>query len=421
MCTCFWRLPITLSSNTQLFLLRRPNFITRFLLTIFYTVEVLIYSLVGAKAFLTIRRDFFGPNFCALGKVLVGDHEAAAVLLNQPQKRGDFLGRARMVASRLPEKMLLFLSDTEATKPKDETHQKLHNFLWDSFIPPAMERTAQPVFQAYIDELIKDLQKNGLPPSKNDARNAVEVFITKYMMNALFGLGLGLVTEAQLKDIRTLFFSANPMRNYVTAAVKPLRLSSCCSPFITRTYEMTLDLVENSPALADYEPSEANAFVSKREFSDIIMTVAGIAAFGGTANQCVNILTEIPDEYPIDVDNKVEVFKAALEATRRRSPVNNVNVIMQEATEIDINGRKVEFPVGTVVAACICLASLDEKVYPNPDTFNPKRENLVSANLNFNMVGFNTTENGRRNCPGRNIAMKVACDVLVAYRNATSA
>eukprot|EP00978_Attheya_sp_CCMP212_P030517 scaffold112462_cov46-Attheya_sp.AAC.2 len=418
MCNCFWRLPITLSSNTQLFLLRRPNFITRFLLTIFYSVEVLIYSLVGAKSFLRIRRDFFGPNFCALGKVLVGDHEAAVALLDQPQKRGIFLGRARMVASRLPEKMLLFLSDPGATNPKDETHQTLHDFLWDSFIPPAMERTAQPVFQAYVDELISDLQKNGLPPSKNDARNAVEPFIVKYMMHALFDVEL---TEAQLKDIRTLFFSANPMRDYIAAAVKPLRLSSCCSPFITRTYEMTLDLVENSPALADYEPSEANVFVGKREYADIIMTIAGIAAFGGTANQCVNILTEIPDEYPIDVDNKVEVFKAALEATRRRSPVNNVNVIMQEATEIDINGRKVEFPVGTVVAACICLASLDEKVFPNPDTFNPKRENLESANLNFNMTGFNTTENGRRNCPGRNIAMKVACDVLVAYRKATTA
>ena len=47
-------LTIRFSSATQRWLLLHPNLLTRALLTLFYTVEVIVYSIQGARTFLTL-------------------------------------------------------------------------------------------------------------------------------------------------------------------------------------------------------------------------------------------------------------------------------------------------------------------------------------------------------------------------------
>lgn len=106
---------------------------------------------------------------------------------------------------------------------------------------------------------------------------------------------------------------------------------------------------------------------------------------------------------------------AVLEAGRIKSPVNNINIILSEPTPFNVNGESIIFPNGTVVAASLGLASLDLKVFPNPQTFDHKRSNLMSQILNYNSVGYNPTIDGARVCPGRNIALTVAADVLKAW------
>ena len=108
---------------------------------------------------------------------------------------------------------------------------------------------------------------------------------------------------------------------------------------------------------------------------------------------------------------------AVLEAARIQAPVNNVNVILPTATSMIVNGKQCSFRAGTVVAGSIGLASLDKDEFEEPLTFNMERTNLMSSTVNFNSIGFDPNGAGRRTCPGRNIAMKLACDFLLEHRS----
>jgi cytochrome P450 len=169
----------------------------------------------------------------------------------------------------------------------------------------------------------------------------------------------------------------------------------------------------------DYIPTDHNGNLgSKEEYADLFLSLMGIAGMIGTGTLLVNVLTGdiIPDDLVIDVNNEREVMLAVLEAARISAPVNIVNVILQVEKTMIINGKESKLPAGVVVAASIGLAMHDPDIFPQPDMFNHKRENVVSANLNFNSVGFHPTGSGTRQCPGRNIAMKVASDVFVLSR-----
>ena len=109
---------------------------------------------------------------------------------------------------------------------------------------------------------------------------------------------------------------------------------------------------------------------------------------------------------------------AVLEAARMRAPVNTVNLILSAAMTMTVNGaEKIIIPAGSVVGGSIGLASLDAGMFEQPDTFNHHRDNLVKMVLNFNAVGYEATGAGTRQCPGRSVAMKMACDILTLSRN----
>ena len=95
--------------------------------------------------------------------------------------------------------------------------------------------------------------------------------------------------------------------------------------------------------------------------------------------------------------------------------MNNINIILSEPTPFYIRGEPITFPNGTVVAASLGLGSLDPKVFPDPHVFDHTRSNLMSQILNYNNIGYHPTDDGARVCPGRNIAITMAADVLKAW------
>lgn len=405
---------VRMSSGMQLWLINHSNCITDMLLHILYSIDVLAYTIFGPLKFLERRSKIYGPNYAALGRIVVGEYDKCAEIIESPQRRGKFLGRAKLIPSRIPAYFPLFLSDADAGG--DETHALIHKYFWERLMPPALERTSEPIFDGYVSNMVAQIKnKKGLQYiSKKDLKKLNQVLVIKYVFHSILGLSL---SEQQVKDVATLFFGGSPLSAFVSGALKPWGAPFGCFQCTRNSLVSSLSAaVFDSPAMANYVSSEATANIGKQEFSEMLLVVCGIAGCLGTEALCYQVLSEIPLDYPINLDDKKEVMLAVLEAARVKAPVNNVNVILDKPFELTINGRDYTLEPETVVAASIGLASVDPSKFENPNTFNPKRENIMSAVLNFNHVGFNPVGAGTRQCPGRNIAMKLASKLLIELR-----
>ena len=401
------------SCGMQLWLINHSNCITNLFLYILYAIDLIGYTIFSPKAFLSRRSKLFGPNYASLGRIIVGEYEKCAELIKSPQKRGNYLGRAKMNPRRFPKNFLLFLSDAEAGG--DDTHAILHQHFWETVVPPAFGRLSDPAFDSYVKEAVSTIIAEGgadhMPASR--LTQIVQHMTAKYVFHSLLGVAL---TDIQLKQVDTFFYGESPLSAFVAGGVMPFSsLFGCFQCSRNSLFSSLTDMAMNSPALEDYVPSDATANLSKQNYAELILSIVGIGGCLGSSNLCLQVLTAIPEGYSIDLENKVEVTLAVLEAARLNSPVNNVNSVLQNELTLAINGKEHSFPQGTVVAASIGLSCLDPGQFKDPHKFNPKRENFMKTTLTFNHVGFNAVGSGKRQCPGRNIAMKLASDLLIQY------
>ena len=269
--------PTRLSCRAQLFLIRHPNFLTNFLLSVFHFFDLLAVAVQGVKEVLEYRHKHIGPNFAAFGMLSVGDYDEVVSLIDSPQRRGNFLGPIRMMPGRFPEKFLISLSDEGGGG--SDMHQVLHDFMWETLSKPAFERLSQPELSGYIEELIKDLKmkvadKN---PTNKDVTPLVQRMVIKYIMHSLFDVR---VTESQIKKLSKLFYTGGLRENYTAHGIKAINLPNCFVRDISEDFAEIAKLIEESPSLKDYEPSAANNYVSKKEWSEVMATVMGVAALG---------------------------------------------------------------------------------------------------------------------------------------------
>lgn len=381
-----------------------------------YAIDVIAYTITKPINFLSKRQKLYGPNFAALGRVIVGEYDIVSQIIQSPQRRGKFLGRAKLIPSRVPKYFPLFLSDADAGG--DEAHAIIHQYFWETLIPPALERTSDPIFDGYVKNMVALMKKSTrggvLVLRKEELNTLTRTMVVKYIFHALFGISL---SKAQVKDAITLLFSPSPFTGYVTGAMKPIGTPFLCFQCSRNKLITSLSsAIFDSPALENYVPSDATLNMSKQDLSEMLLGIAGIAGCVGTTSLCTQVITGIPANFPIQLDDPKAIMLAVLEAARIRSPVNNVNVILDNPLTLTINEKEYTLPEGTVVAASIGLASIDPKQFENPTKFDPTRANLVSSSLNFNHVGFNAVGSGTRQCPGRNIAMKIASTLLIEIR-----
>ena len=414
MCQCLTNFLIKITCAIQLFLIQYPNCITNAILSFFYLIDLLIYSSFGAKEFLIKRSELIGPNFPSLGKIIVGDYVQVAEIIQSPQQRGFYLGRARLLPSKIPKSFLLFLSDQEAGG--NDLHSVLHDDIWENVMPIAMKRLSDPAFSRYISEAVEKTRT--IPKDTKTFSKEIQKMVVRYVFHAIFGFALN---DEQVDIFYELFFSNSPSSDYITGAVKPFgRFVTCCQGKRSKNIDKVMQIILLSPLMSDYAPSERNAYRTREEYAENLLAVTGIAGCVGTSALCLQVFLAIPGDFPINLSDHRELMLAVLEAARVRSPVNNINVILKRDMDFLIGKKKIKFSPGTVVAASIGLASTDPAVFSNPNTYDPKRENLLKATLNFNHVGFNSVGSGKRQCPGRNLAMKLASDLLIEIRHKES-
>jgi len=170
-----------------------------------------------------------------------------------------------------------------------------------------------------------------------------------------------------------------------------------------------VDFVANCPALDNYTPV---AGISKRDFAKVLTAAGGIAGVLGTSALITNIFMEIPSDHVVNTKKSNEILNTILEACRLRAPVNNINFRTAESMTTSVNGTTVTIKKDTLCAANLHLAMTDPKQFSNPRTFDSTRPNLVRDSLNFNHAGWSAEGSGTRQCPGRNISVRLATDLL---------
>jgi len=355
-----------------------------------------------------------GANFATLGKLVIGEYSDVARLLKAPQHRGFHLGRGKLVPERLPQDFMLSLDDPGTGTEQGESgiHQILHDFAWFDTIGKAQARIdsdepTKVALESYITRLITEVAAAG--DNAVAVKVATDRFTGRYMMKSLFNLDY---SDQQVAGLEMLWQEPG----LAVAALFEGLVSDEDWVGIKQILDSNIADIMGSSALADYIPSEDNFFMTKENWASNLAYVVGIAALGGGATKVNRVFTEIPSDYKIDLTNHEEVANAVLEAGRIQAAVNGVNLILQEPTDFKIGGEMKTFPEGTVVLVALILGSLDEKVFPDPFTYDHTRGNLLSNIVNFNDVGFDPEAVGTRVCPGRNIAMKMATDVLRAWR-----
>ena len=397
---------IRLSNSIQIFLLKHPWWINKLILRLFYVIDVLTYSVVTPKKFLLARQELLGRNFAALGRIIIGEYDLAAKIIAAPQKRGPYIGRFRCIPERFSKNFLLFLSDKEVEG--NDAHEKARKAVWTVALQPGLDRTKTQDAQDLVAELAKIARENGTPPDLNEIGGDVQRLVLQYVMFVVLGVQL---TPEQNADLKTLFFSEKPKESLLISKVRPLAPPSSGLKEVERLEGIALEIIQGSPVLSGYQP-ESEDDIGREELGVLLMQAIAIAGCLGSESLVESLLTKVPLDLEIDLGNRVEVLRVVLETARCNAPVNNINTISQAETTVTIAGKKHTFPEGTLMAANIGLANLDDSFFPDPLTFDPHRENLMDA-LNFNSVG----ESKRRECPGRGIAETLGSDLLIALRS----
>lgn len=284
--------------------------LTRFLLSVLYYIDLAMYSF-NPRAFLVGRSEKLkSQNFASLGRMILGDHPVVSKAINAPQIRDAYLGRARLIPSKLPDAFPLFLSD--ALEEEKVKHKAIHDYFWITNVPVANRfvETNAEVFQGYVKEIVES-EKGGVPDTE-----IIRKSVIKYIFHSL----LGRIDERIVEITYSLFFADG---GYVNGAVK-LPLGCCCLHWKngrkrSSLIEEAVKYVSESPHMANYESFQN---ISKEEYSELLFSVCGIAGCLGTSQLIANIFNEIPKDFVVDVTDPREVMLSILEAARIRAPVN---------------------------------------------------------------------------------------------------
>jgi len=407
--------------NFQLFLVRHANCLTRILLFPFYVFDLIRFGLAVAaeRSFFRERKEKYGWNFGAFGRLCVGERKEVVRFLSEPQVRGKYLGPFAMLPQRLPRDFLLFLDDPkEGQDPQTNRHQVLHDYFFNNIVQGAQHRITQEkpqVFKKYVDDFIEEYRRAGSPRKNADIEPIAATLGIRYIVHALYDVVL---TDKQLEAMRKMFYTGGLTAAYLNAALVPIGncLSTCCLGERTQLINLLMDMVESSPVLANYQPSDTVLNIPKRELAELLLALTGTAGILGSSSLTTNICAKYPREYELDTSDPTMVLRAVLELARLHPPVTEFNAILDEDREFTVganNDKRVTFPKGTELSVILFLASYDPETFPNPTEFDPTRDNLMEAVMNFNSVGFNPIGSGMRTCPGRNIAAQLNSDVLV--------
>ena len=198
-----------------------PSFLVQILLTPFYALDMILYS-IDRIGWSENRRQIFGPVFVGLGKVNLAGYDEVAKVISNPQLRGNYLGRTKLVGSRLPKVFPLNMSNL----PNDTAHRMVRGTIVNAFFSQASTaRSGDSTATAMVKEFVAELKaKKGTAEYLNNGTATVPypsdlivTFVRRWMHYVVLGI--------ELKPNTELLTTVVTATKYFTRT----RVDVCCS------------------------------------------------------------------------------------------------------------------------------------------------------------------------------------------------
>lgn len=401
------------------------------------------------------HKMLLGDSFCGMGKLNLNSYDDVARILSNEQHRGPHIGRATFDSSRFSPLTPLFLSNVPDAAPEQYAQRlKVSVFLETIFSSRAtLARTRDETTTSRVVELARQLQAAAaqsprVPMTFNGtltvpfSSEAIRPFVVWYMHYVLLGLDLSqhpALREAA-ETVLIDYGSGGSMFAATRMAGIPGSFSRYCLPNIGAPLEARL-LEAYEKALLETNKQAVLAVGSARLAAETLQGIVAIAAVLGGTNLLAAALVHLPMAAELAASSaagdEAPLTSYVLESGRLYGPVNQINVILDEALSRTIGtGERAAtrtFPPGTLVAASILGASFDPRRFAEPAVFDPRRVNLRSSSLNFAAVGIadgktapatdatgcpfarDPARSTERACPGRFMALEMVKAVIRAY------
>jgi len=391
--------------------------------------------LANEPTYLDAKRLAFGENFCCAGQVVLGDFDALETALTSPQARTWQLGTSVLDSAHAPNQdvgnrnvFLLSLSDEAAGGSGD--HEAFRRSMQKYTLNDAtLERQQDATARRLIDRLASDYSEmphdTGAAFFTNERRGWMG-FLVRYLHYVLFGLdpddqnAIYLLTDLYYTRLSPLHYLSG-----ISSLLQTLNLQGHRD--LSQLIEQAATLYENAPALANFQESEADNGMTRRELAKLMTAIVGIAALQGPLHLGYTAMGFRPlPAYKgrqtasidpthhwdaLDLNDQEAVRLYLLECARLWAPVSATHRITTESFTATIAGEKRTFPAGTKVLIPMSLGLLDEGFWGSTVyEFDAQRENLCPFHMGFHSVG---DRHAGRMCPGKEVALNMMIDVIV--------
>ena len=188
-----------------------------------------------------------------------------------------------------------------------------------------------------------------------------------------------------------------------------------------------VELYVRSPGLRDYRD---DAPLGKRDFCVAMLPIMTLAGIAGPLSAAQGLLRgqwhgEVPDAFPLPVDDREKLRLVVLESQRLRPSVFGTALEPRTPFTLQIGGAAVTFPPGTPLVLNYRTAGTQESVWHKPRHFLPYERAAQlwgpqSSFWAFNSAGDKTGGDLRtgRMCPGRDLALTFLLDLLQVLHGA---
>jgi len=401
----------------------------------FYWIDAFYGAVINTNYF-TEMEEIFGPNYFHAGALSISkyDPEAKAKdsidgkLMTYPQRKSERIGTFSLREDRhayygSPDEqgrhkrlVPLFMSTDPATQdpnlPEDQPDHTVirtfieENFIGEKHVKAIIERQTDAVGTKLLKEFGEDVK--GLS-DEVEIKPIVSASLRKYLTYMLFDVDL----DKMPKDVEEAIDRIATDKYFIQLWF-PLPILG--QKQYTKDVERFVQYLKTDSKVLMNAKDGPNG-LSKDELCNIIPMIFGVAAFAGTRDLATRPMCRMPKGYAEEiVDDPSKLRNAILETARLDTPVPFSGQIIDddEGLTTQIGKRTFTFEKGIPVTTSFLAANMDKNRFPNPFVFDPENRDFEGKLTSFNSIGENTYDPSPAICPGREVAIAAAANMIRA-------